>query len=132
MERFEGIFVAMNKNGVLEISDITSISGIAFLLLQPLNSRPMTYIRSCKMCKRSFQAPNYATYSVLKVKLFEQRLFSPFFGLVQPPIEMAKMTVESGMVSMGTILKATGLNAQECVFKSIQDLKEIGDAVEQH
>ncbi len=36
----------------------------------------------------------------------------------------------TGLVSMGTILKATGLGAQECVFKPIKDLKDIGDAVD--
>ncbi len=36
----------------------------------------------------------------------------------------------TGMVSMGTILKATGLGAQECVFKPIKDLKDIGEAVD--
>ena len=36
----------------------------------------------------------------------------------------------TGLVSMGTILKATSLGAQECVFKPIKDLKDIGDAVD--
>ena len=36
----------------------------------------------------------------------------------------------TGMVSMGTILHATGLGAQECVFKPVKQLKEVGDAVD--
>jgi DNA-binding NtrC family response regulator len=36
----------------------------------------------------------------------------------------------TGLVSMGTILKATSLGAQECVFKPIKDLKDIGEAVD--
>jgi DNA-binding NtrC family response regulator len=36
----------------------------------------------------------------------------------------------TGMVSMGTILHATGLGAQECVFKPVKQLREVGDAVD--
>lgn len=36
----------------------------------------------------------------------------------------------TGMVSMGTILHATGLGAQECVFKPVKELREVGDAVD--
>ena len=36
----------------------------------------------------------------------------------------------TGMVSMGTILQATGLGAQHCVFKPLQDLNKVGDAVD--
>jgi DNA-binding NtrC family response regulator len=36
----------------------------------------------------------------------------------------------TGMVSMGTILHATGLGAEECVFKPLKELREVGDAVD--
>lgn len=36
----------------------------------------------------------------------------------------------TGMVSMGTILQATGLGAQHCVFKPVDDMKKVGDAVD--
>lgn len=36
----------------------------------------------------------------------------------------------TGMVSMGTILHATGLGAQECVFKPVREMNEIGDSVD--
>ncbi len=36
----------------------------------------------------------------------------------------------TGLVSMGTILKATSLGAQECVFKPIKNLNDVGDAVD--
>ena len=36
----------------------------------------------------------------------------------------------TGMVSIGTILKATGLGAQHCVFKPVDDMNKVGDAVD--
>ena len=36
----------------------------------------------------------------------------------------------TGMVSMGTILQATGLGAQHCVFKPVDDMNKVGDAVD--
>jgi DNA-binding NtrC family response regulator len=36
----------------------------------------------------------------------------------------------TGMVSMGTILQATGLGAQHCVFKPVHDMNRVGDAVD--
>jgi len=36
----------------------------------------------------------------------------------------------TGMVSIGTILQSTGLGAQSCVFKPVDDLDKIGDAVD--
>ena len=36
----------------------------------------------------------------------------------------------TGMVSMGTILHATGLGAQECVFKPVREMNEIADSVD--
>ena len=41
-----------------------------------------------------------------------------------------KTIMLTGMVSMGTVLHATRLGAEECVFKPINDLKSVGDAVE--
>jgi DNA-binding NtrC family response regulator len=36
----------------------------------------------------------------------------------------------TGMVSMATIFRATQLGAEECLFKPISDLNEIGDAAD--
>ena len=36
----------------------------------------------------------------------------------------------TGMVSMSTIMKATQLGAEECIFKPIGDLEEVADAVD--
>ena len=41
-----------------------------------------------------------------------------------------KTIMLTGMVSMGTVLHATRLGAEECVFKPIKDLESVGDAVE--
>ncbi len=36
----------------------------------------------------------------------------------------------TGMVSMATVLQATGLGAQECVFKPLKNVNDVGDAVD--
>lgn len=36
----------------------------------------------------------------------------------------------TGMVSMATVLQATGLGAQECVFKPLKNINDVGDAVD--
>ena len=36
----------------------------------------------------------------------------------------------TGMVSMVTVLEATGLGAQECVFKPLKNVNDVGDAVD--
>ena len=36
----------------------------------------------------------------------------------------------TGVVSMATVLQATGLGAQECVFKPLKNLDDVGDAVD--
>ena len=41
-----------------------------------------------------------------------------------------KTIMLTGMVSMGVVLHATRLGAEECVFKPIKDLNHVGDAVE--
>jgi DNA-binding NtrC family response regulator len=41
-----------------------------------------------------------------------------------------KTIMLTGMVSMGTILQATRLGAEECVFKPIKDLNYLSDAVD--
>ena len=41
-----------------------------------------------------------------------------------------KTIMLTGMVSMETVLNATRLGAEECVFKPIKDLNSVGDAVE--
>ena len=41
-----------------------------------------------------------------------------------------KTIMLTGMVSMGTVLHATRLGAEECVFKPIKDLNSVGDAVD--
>ena len=41
-----------------------------------------------------------------------------------------KTVMLTGMVSMKTVLEATRLGAEECVFKPIKDLNSVGDAVE--
>ena len=41
-----------------------------------------------------------------------------------------KAIMLTGRVSMDTVLDATRLGAEECVFKPIKDLKNVGDAVE--
>lgn len=40
-----------------------------------------------------------------------------------------KTIMLTGMVSMGTVLHATRLGAEECIFKPIKDLNDVGDAV---
>jgi len=41
-----------------------------------------------------------------------------------------KVVMLTGMVSMGTVLQATRLGAEECVFKPIKRMDDIGDAVD--
>ncbi len=41
-----------------------------------------------------------------------------------------KTIMLTGMVSMGTVLHATRLGAEECIFKPIKDLNSVGDAVD--
>ncbi len=41
-----------------------------------------------------------------------------------------KTIMLTGMVSIGTVLQATHLGAEECVFKPIKDLNSVGDAVD--
>lgn len=41
-----------------------------------------------------------------------------------------KVVMLTGMVSMGTVLQATRLGAEECVFKPMKNLRDIGDAVD--
>ena len=41
-----------------------------------------------------------------------------------------KAIMLTGRVSMDTVLDATRLGAEECVFKPIKDLRSVGDAVE--